>query len=134
MANPFHGRQGRRRLILAGAIGFALLLIAASCVVLLAGAELWAERSVASGATPTEPVASPMLTIPPVTATPSVTPTPSDTATATATPTAPPTATATPTLTVTPTETRPRLAISRAAPAPTPSDTPQPPGKHKKKK
>lgn len=132
----FQGRKGRRRLlIVAGLVGTALVAVAISGAVLLVGAELWAERSMASGATPTEVFVEPLGTVPPVTDTPSDTPTPSVTPTATATPTdtSTPTATATSTPTVTPAGIQ-RQARAAAAPAAAPMATGAPTGEHHKKK
>jgi hypothetical protein len=62
----FHGQKGRRRLlIVAGIVCAVLIMTAISCAVLLVGAELWAEQSMASGATPTEVFVQPLATIAP---------------------------------------------------------------------
>jgi hypothetical protein len=125
----FQGQKGRRNLfIVAGVVGTALVVIALSCAVLVVGAELWAERSVASGATPTEPIVATLSTVPPVTDTPSATPTPSSTPTATPTPTH----TSTPTVTATSTRIAMAAAIQRQVRADAPAAAPT--GEHHKKK
>jgi hypothetical protein len=104
----FQGPGGRRRLlIVAGIVGVVLVLIAISCAVLLVGAELWAEHSMAAGAAPTEVFVEPFGTIPPATDTPAAT------ATASATNTPTPTAA---TSAGSPTKTVRRVAAPTAAP------------------
>jgi hypothetical protein len=96
----------RRRdtLLIPGLISGVIVFCILGCVLLLAGAELWAEQISAPPPDTEEVIDAPPVeeTLPPVTDTPTLTATPTATATATATPTSTATATPTPAATATP--------------------------------
>ena len=80
----------RRTLLVAGLISGVIVFSILGCILLLAGAKLWAEQIPAPPPDAEEVIDAPEETLPPVTDTPALTATPTATsaATATATPAA----------------------------------------------
>lgn len=92
---PSLPNQDRHTYLIAGLISAVLIFAILGCILILAGAELWAQQAIAVPDDTEEIIDTSEETAPPVTDTPRPTATATSTATATATPTATATATAT---------------------------------------